>query len=150
MNYHSSYLHTQVCGWISNCHQEFPGLHEIWREATKGASEYFAGSTWVVAVPGPLLLQLHCSISCLPSWTSHPMQRKDILKLVVNMPDVCLNMWEMGGWRNEEKRKWNSLYSRNEFSAYMEEETQAEHLICCINIPLSSLINQMEYGWLIQ
>lgn len=91
------------------------------------------------------------SRSCLPSWISHSMnQRKDIHKPVVNIPAVCLTMWRRRGWRNGEKGKWNSLCSKNEFSAYMEGETQAEYLICCINIPVSSLINEMESGWLIQ
>lgn len=77
-------------------------------------------------------------------------QRTDILRLVVNSPAVGLNMRGRGGWRNGENRKCNSLYSRNEFSAHMEGETHAEHLICCINIPVSSLINEMESGRLIQ
>lgn len=33
---------TQACWWISNCHQYFPGFHEIWRDATQGASECFS------------------------------------------------------------------------------------------------------------
>lgn len=73
-------------------------------------------------------------------------QRKDIHKLVGNIPAVCLNMRGRRGLRDGEKRKWNSPYSRNEFSAYMEGKTQAEHFICCINIPVSSLINEMESG----
>ena len=64
-------------------------------------------------------------------------------KLAANSPDTCLNMQRGRGWRNGGKRKWNFLHSRNEFAADIEGETQAEHLICCINRAVSPLINEM-------
>lgn len=56
-------------------------------------------------------------------------QRKNIRKLTVHIPDVCLNVQGGEGQRMRGESKWKSLLFGNEFSAYTEEETQAEHSV---------------------
>lgn len=43
--------------------------------------------------------------SCLNSWIFQLMNQRNICKLIVNNPDVCLNMQGGRSWRNEGKEK---------------------------------------------